>query len=101
MTNYKEKTTTSKLNTKALLFAGLLAIMILPLSNMDMAFAANPEDVKDLAEHGAKLAEKIAKLTEEFEAITLVLNEHGMYTEEQFEKEKTKEITHLNRKYQT
>ncbi|MGI9565573.1 MAG: hypothetical protein ACR2LL_00990 [Nitrosopumilus sp.] len=44
MTNYKEKTTTSKLNTKALLFAGLLTIMILPLSNMDMAFAANPDD---------------------------------------------------------
>ena len=90
--------------TKTILFVSLIAAMVLSFSMIDLAHAAAPEDVENLTlrctevieklekletkDQTQRIEKKIAKLNEELKAITLVLNAHGVYTEEQFKTEK-------------
>jgi hypothetical protein len=72
---------------------------------VNTTYAANSVDVEDLAQRGAVIIEKIEKLEskenldtsqnatiaalhDELEEITIILNEYGLYTEEQFKKMK-------------
>ena len=94
-------------NTKTILFASLFAIMTIALTN-NIAYADTPEDVENLTIRGTQVIEKlhqleakdptqetekkIAKLTQELSAIKLLLSEQGVYTQDEFQKQKVAKI---------
>ena len=87
--------------TKTVLFASLIAALILPLG-MNSAFAEIPEDIKAKALEGKQIWEKLEKMKEKlstnasevaqekalekkFESIVKLMNKHGIATQEQWD----------------
>ncbi len=85
--------------TKTILFASLIAALILPFSAMDLAFADVSPEIKEKAKKGhdtwkelkaeekkvTKDSKKIDKLEKKFQKYVKELNKHGIATQEQWD----------------
>ena len=94
--NDKSKQIMTSSNIKTLLFASLIAAMILPFSGMNYAVAEelDKEKVEKIAKKAQKLMEKIEtednpkkiqKIQKQLNKLLAKLNSVGLYTEKQFE----------------